>query len=192
MTGSPKLERLFLLYNCKCFLSEEIIFQGYERQSKSRKQDISKTLFSRKVEYITPHLWEPIQGAITGCITIVPLASDVMKERFHEGLHGTKEAVFTVEIERQRPGIVGFISSHPGTLPQDNSTIFCSVFTIKASFQVMPSGTLLQYPKHKNHHFSWWEVCYGKKLQKLCSPWFWDGKGFEFTLLKYIFSNNIK
>lgn len=92
MTGSPKLERLFLLYNCKCslYLSEEIIFQGEERGSKRRKQDISKTLFSRKAEYITLHLWGPIQGAIIACITIVPKASSDMKELFYEGLHGYK------------------------------------------------------------------------------------------------------
>ena len=66
----------------------------------------------------------------------------------------TKDAVFTMEIERQRAGIVGFISSHPGTVTQDDSIVFCSVFTIKTSFQVMPSGNLLQYSKHKNYHFS--------------------------------------
>lgn len=43
----------------------------------------------------------------------------------------TKEAVFTMEIERQRAGILGFISSHPGTLLQDNSIIFSCVSTIK-------------------------------------------------------------
>lgn len=92
MAGSPKLEWLFLLYNHKCslYLSEDIIFQGYETVSKRRKQDISKPLFSRKAEYITLHLWEPMQGAIIAWITIVPQASDDLKEWFHEGLHGHK------------------------------------------------------------------------------------------------------
>lgn len=48
----------FLLYTCKCYLylSEEIIFQGCERESKRRKQGVSKTVFSRKTEYITLYL----------------------------------------------------------------------------------------------------------------------------------------
>lgn len=43
----------------------------------------------------------------------------------------TKEAVFTMEIERQRAGILGFISTHPGSLLRDNSIVFSCVFTIK-------------------------------------------------------------
>lgn len=50
----------------------------------------------------------------------------------------TKEAVFTMEIERQRARILGFISSHPGTLLQDNSIIFSCVSTIKKN-QTLPS-----------------------------------------------------
>lgn len=61
-----------------------------------------------------------------------------------------KEALFTMGIERQRTGIARFISSHPGTPKQEDSVMFSGAFTIKISLQVKPSGTLLQYSKHKN------------------------------------------
>lgn len=85
--------------------------------------------------------------------------------------------------------VVGFISSYSGMLTQENNILFCSIFPIKTSFQLMTPETLLQYLKHKNHHFYTWEKHYRKKH---CSSLFWDRKIFEFKLLQYIFSNNSK
>lgn len=59
MTGSPKLEQLFLLYNCKCslYLSEEVFFKARREGLREKKKTFQK-LFSAEMQNIEPYVYE--------------------------------------------------------------------------------------------------------------------------------------
>lgn len=138
MTGSPKLEQLFLLYNCKCslYLSEEVFFKARREGLREKKKTFQK-LFSAEMQNIEPYVYEKQHMKVL-LLALQLYQKPLMPWRrdFIRAYMDTKKALFTMEIERQRAGIVEFISSHPGTLLQDDSIIFCSAFTIKRVFQV--------------------------------------------------------
>lgn len=120
-----------------------------------------------------------MQEGIFAGITLYP--KPLMPWRnFIRAYMDTKKALFTMEIERQRAGIVEFISHCPGILLQDDSIIICSAFSIKTVLQVEIFSSTLST---KIIISSEEKPLRGRKPHPFVLGW----KGFQFTLPKIYF-----